>query len=391
MKKSALGIGVVLVLIVVGLLSLKKTREAPESGESAWPDSIRVGLMLPLTGDNAVYGQALFRGLQLALEEGNSSGGVRGIPFALRVEDTQANAETGVGAFRRLVQIDRVPIVIGGMFSAVTLAVAPIAERSEVVLLSPTSSAVDLTNAGDFIFRIYPSDDFDGNYSAKFARDVLKANTAAVLFLEVSSTTAVADVFVREFTTMGGEVVVRQGHTEGEGNFRTTLIRVAAEDPDVIFLASYLNEMARLLRQRRELAVGSEVLSISTFNDPSIIELAGPAAEGVIFSTPVFDPGSDDSLIATFVRRYTSKHGAEPNIWAGYGYDVFRVAAEALRRADDPLSARQIKDALYGIRGFPGVTGSVSFDVNGDVVKELRMMIVQNQSFVPFQEGARDE
>jgi branched-chain amino acid transport system substrate-binding protein len=348
------------------------------------PSSLVIGAMMPLTGDNAVYGRALRQGMQVAVAEINTSGGVNGRPLQLIYEDTQANPQLGVTAFQKLVDVDKCHLVLGGMFSAVTLAVAPLAERSHVVLLSPTSSAVELSTAGDYVFRIYPSDTFDGINAADFSYTTLGARRAAVLPLQVASTVAIAKVFQGRFVSLGGAMVFIETHKEGEVDFRVQLRRLAEAKPDVVFLPSYLNEMARLLRQHKELGMSQRILSISTFNDPAILNLAGDAAEGVIFSTPFFDPAAPDPLTSAFVAAYSSAYRESPNIWAGYGYDAVRVAAKALAGLGARPSGDAIRDALYAIEDFPGVTGNVTFDSNGDVAKDLRMMVVSDGAFKPF-------
>ncbi len=167
-------------------------------------------------------------------------------------------------------------------------------------------------------------------------------------------------------------------------DFRTQLTKAKASNPDLIFIPGYLKEMATLLRQAKELGVSGPFLSISTFFDPKILELAGEAAEGVKFSSPAYDPKSKTPHIEAFVKVFQAKYGQEPDILAAYGYDVLMIAAQALRVTEDATSA-EIKQALYSIKDYPGVTGETSFDENGDVVKALRMMTVQGGDFQPVE------
>lgn len=342
-------------------------------------NEIRIGAILPLTGENASYGLALRNGLQVGLDEINRNVSGTSSRIAVVFEDDQAEPQTGVSAFKKLVAVDRVPMVIGAMFSAVTLAIAPIAESQGVVLLSPTSSTVDLTMAGDYIFRIYPSDTYDGTFLAQVCSEKFRATKVGIVFLQVASTTAISDVFTQEFVRHGGSIVFREGYSEGETDFRSILSKVQQLKPGIVFIPGYLREMATLLRQAREMHVSTQFVSISTFDDPRILQLAGDAAEGVVFSSPAYDPDLPDTLVQRFVASYREKYRETPNIWAGYGYDVIRVAAHAIANSD--RTATGIKKALYATQGFPGVTGAVSFDENGDVTKTLRLMQVRNGRF----------
>ena len=374
--------GRTLLIVVLGLLIVFPfgcSKKKPEAKE------ITIGAILPLSGETATYGVALKRGMDLAIDEINARGGIEGRKLAFLFEDSQGEPSNGVNAFNKLARANKVPMVIGDMFSATTLAIAPIAEKQNIVLLSPTASAIDLTNAGDYIFRIYPSDSYDGVYLADFAWSKLKTKTASTIFLQVTSIAAVSQVFGERFESLGGKVLRTESYKEGDSDFKSQLVKANNANPDLIFIPGYLREMAVLLRQAKELGIKKPFLSISTFYDPKILELTGDAAEGVLFSSPAFDLGSDIPEIKDFVMVFKSRYDNQaPDILAGYGYDVVNIAAYALTSAEN-ISPESIKDALYRIKDYPGVTGRTSFDVNGDVVKELRIMQVKNGKFVPYQ------
>jgi len=365
---------VISVLFVIAPWGCKK--EDPQTKE------IKIGAILPLTGDNAVYGVAIKNGIELGIAEINKNGGIRGKKTTVLFEDDRAEPSQTISAYKKLTQVNRVPLILGGVFSASSLAIAPLAQRDNVVLLSPTSSSVDLTSAGPWFFRIYPSDTYDGVFLANFAFNDLKAKSAAILYLQVSSTTAIAKVFEKKFSALGGNIILSEGHAEGTTDFRGTLTRLKDIEFDIIFLPSYLKEMAIILRQAKELGIGKQFLSISTFNDTKILDLAGDAAEGVLFSTPYFDPSSPDELTQSFNKSYEARFGDQPNVWAGYGYDVVRVAAKAIEKAKSNEPAA-IREALSQVSDLLGVTGTVTFDANGDVSKELKVLRVKGGKFVP--------
>ena len=164
----------VVILAIVSLFVFTTTHTKKQ-------DTVEVGAILPLTGDNAVYGKALQRGMELALTEISERWSHSGKLLQIHYEDSKAKPQSGVSAMKKLVEVNKVPIVIGGMFSSVSLAIAPIAQRERVIQLSPTSSSVDLTTSGPWFFRIYPSDTYDGIFLADFAFKTLRAKKAAVL------------------------------------------------------------------------------------------------------------------------------------------------------------------------------------------------------------------
>lgn len=369
---------IIAILILAGALSIALFIILPKSEHK----SIKIGAIVPLTGDNAAYGVALKKGMDLAIMEINSNGGVRGKRLDVVFEDDQANPQKGLSAFNKLTIIDKVPMVVGAMFSAVTLAIAPVAERNKIVLLSPTSSATELTNAGDYIFRIYPSDAYDGVFLADFAINKLGAKTASILSIQVASVSAIVNVFKERFLELGGKILNEDTYAEGASDFRTQLIKIKISNPDIVFLPGYLREMAIQLTQAKELGLKKQILTISTLYDPKIFDLARDAADGVIFSTPFYDPESQDSAVRRFVDAFTKQYSEKPDIWAGYGYDSIKISALAIERGG--TNSDKIKQELYKIKGFPGVTGVTTFDKNGDVIKQLRILKVMHGKFIPY-------
>jgi branched-chain amino acid transport system substrate-binding protein len=377
MKNIWIGIIIIAAVVLALVLIVIQTNKGP--------NEIKIGAILPLTGDNAVYGVAIRNGIELGIEEINKNGSLNGKKIRVIFEDDRADPSQTVSAYTKLTHLDKVSLIIGGVFSASSLAIAPLSNRDKIILLSPTSSAVELTNAGPWFFRIYPSDSYDGLFLAKYAIENLKAQSVAVLYLQVNSTTAIAEVFKDKFIALGGKIVLFEGHAEGTTDFRSALSRLKNIKADIVFLPSYLKEMAILLKQGKELGINTQFLSISTFNDPRLLELAGNAAEKVLFSTPYYDPASPDKLSKSFVNTFRTKYNETPNIWAGYGYDVIRVAERAYNDAGNSSTPETIRDALSLISGFPGVTGTVTFDKNGDVEKELSILQVKDGKFVPYQ------
>lgn len=346
---------------------------------------IIIGAILPLTGDGAPYGTALKKGMDLAIEQVNNKGGINGNRLAVVFEDDRNLPQAGVSAYNKLKSVDKVPMVLGAMFSAVTLAIAPLAERDKIVLLSPTSSDVSLTNAGDYIFRIYPSDSYDGQFLGSFAFDKLGARRVAIVSMQASSTIAVSQLFKKVFQGKGGTIASDDTFREGTTDFRAILTKLKQQQQDVVFVPAALRESALWLRQAKELGVTARFLGISTLFDPQLLKLAGDAANEVMFSSPVFEPTSSTAEIRSFVDAYKTKYGAAPDILGAYGFDTVNVAVDALQRAGGTkTSPEAIKNSLYKIKDYPGVTGQMTFDSNGDVTKELRIMTVRAGQFVPY-------
>ena len=339
----------------------------------------KVGVVLPLTGDAAAYGQSAQRAINLAFQNYNALHTSDGKSITPVFEDSRAEPAAGVAAARKLITSDRVPIIVGGMASSVTLAIAPIANQDSVVLLSPASSAPSITKAGEYVFRVCASDDIEGRQLAEFAINHFKGHEAAIAYINNDYGVGIKDVFSEIYADSGGKVVATESFEQGSTDFRSLLAKIKSNDPDVLVIVGY-KELGQLLKQAHELDINCQVLSTVMFEDPSIIKVAGVAADRVIYSTRSYDPTSDDKATATFVAEYKAKYGATPDIYAALAFDAANLVVDALKSG--AISGTDIMQYLLTVKGRPGASGEITFDANGDVIGQARFKTVRNGKFV---------
>ena len=371
MKKTWIVIGIILVLVLVTILVIVETKKRPKE--------IKIGAILPLTGDAALYGQNIKKGIDLATAEINQKGGIHGAKITVIYEDSKANPTEGVSAFNQLVDIYGVPVVIGDAVSSVTLAIAPIADRKKVVVLSPLSSAPAITQAGDFIFRNVPSDLFGGRVAAYFAARDQGWKSLAILYANNDFGVGLKEVFSKWVKSLGSKIVASEAYEQGNTDFRTQLIKIKQANPDAIFLVGY-REAPQILIQAKELGVKSYLLGTGLLEDPKIIDLAKQASEGVFFTQLQYTPDSSEQDVKQYADNFKNRYGSKADIIAAYGYDAMKVLAFAMGKSD--LSPEKIKEELYKVKDFKGVTGEISFDENGDVIQPMGVKIIKNGVFV---------
>lgn len=357
-RKLGIGVVVLVALVVAGFLLVRQ-----RNGE-VW----KVGAVLPLTGSAGVWGQNAKMGVDLALDEINSQGGVNGHPVKVLYEDSQSDAKSATTALQKLITIDRVPVVIGDIASSSVLAMAPIAERNKTVLLSPGASNPKITDAGEFIFRNWQSDALEGAVDARFAFDVLKWKQVAVLYVNNGYGSGLASVFVKVFKDKGGSVIAQEAFEQGATDMRVQIAKVAEIKPDGVYMPGYPPEMATVLKQMRETAVSLPILSVQAFDDPEILKRAGNAAEGVVFSVPK-PPDTSDPTVAHFQAEYKARYKRDPGVCSDTGYDAIRIVVWALGK--DAKTGDEIRQAFTGLKDFPGAAGMTTFDKNGDVARDF--------------------
>lgn len=353
-----IGILVVLIIIVAGAVMLSK----PASAES-----IKIGSILPLTGEAAEIGLRAQESINLALEEINAQGGINGKPLQVIFEDGKCDARAGSDAATKLINFDMVPIIIGGLCSGETLGAAPVAEQNKVVMLSPCSSAPKVSDAGDYIFRVYPSDTFQGSFGAEyvFNKGVRKV---AILHTIGDWGNGIKDVFKQRFTELGGQIVAEESFEQSATDMRSQLTKIKAVNPELIYMPAYSQGAGLILKQAKELGLNAKFLDGDGGDDPNVIKIAGDASEG--FQVTVASSGSDE-----FANRFKQKFGHDSMVCTSYSYDAVNIAAQILKKTQN---SDGIKNELYGVKNYNGVTGSISLDSKGDrttadyIIKEVR-------------------
>lgn len=341
---------------------------------AASSDPLRIGCITTLTGDFAAHGVAMQRGLALAVERVNERGGIDGKPVSVVCEDDRFSIRAGVAAIRKLIDVDKVPVIVTASGSSVTLALAPIAERANVVLFSSSSSADAIRHAGDYVFRNVSSDKTQGAAAAAFARRHIKADTAAILQRNDDYGIGVAAGFASAFERAGGKIVSTASYSPGAADFRDELVKIRDLAPNVVFLPGYDQDTGLILKQARELGITSIFIGSDGSYALRLLDVAGTAAEGSYYTMVTVASRASDH----FDAAYGAKFGVEPEPYAAYAYDALLTIAQAMRQGG--YSGEGIRDALYRIT-FNGVTGKTQFDAFGDVGKPWNISEIKNGRF----------
>jgi len=342
----------------------------------------RVGAIVSRSGAASSSGEQVARGFDLAVSEINADGGVSGRKIELLYRDDSTNPEIGVAALRELFEHDHVTIVLGAVTSTVTLRLAPFCERNRVVLMSPSASASQLTEAGQYIFRTVPSDVLEGASMADFARD-LGLDRIAVLSVDNDYGTSLAGAFTDRLRASGGNVVASLTFPEGdEAVIADAVAALAGLAPRGLYIPAYAGDLATALRLLSETRIRPIVLGTSAAAS-EVIRTAGPAAENLVFPKSSFDATADSAEVSAFTAAFSARYAAEPDVYAAHAYDTVRVLATAANLAGS-WDADKIRDALLHIDNYEGVTGRLAFDPNGDVVQYPRLCIVRGGQFVPY-------
>jgi branched-chain amino acid transport system substrate-binding protein len=343
---------------------------------------VRVGAVVSRSGAASSYGEQVARGFDLAVEQINAAGGVGGRKLELLYRDDSTNPDVGLEAVRELVEVEHVSTVLGAVSSTVTLRVAPYCESHHVVLISPSASAPRITDAGDYVFRTFPSDVLEGASMADFARD-LGLDRVAILAVQSEYGEGLARIFAQRLKESGGAVVALLTFPEGDDAAISEAVRtLPGLAPRGLYVAAYVDDLAIVLKRLRETTIRPIVLGTSSVA-PELIRAAGPAAENVVFPMPSFDPTADSPEVRSFTSAFVARYAVEPDVYAAHAYDAVRLLATAAARAGS-WNADDIKEALLHVDNYEGATGRLAFDAKGDVVQYPRLYVVRGGQFVAY-------
>lgn len=348
------------------------------------PDvTYKIGFLMPLTGGSGKLGQMMLEGAQLALDELNSASGSK---FELIAEDSQALAKNGIDGYRKLVDVDRVPLIITG-WTAVSVAIAPLATDSKTYLLSASSASPALRSVSPYFQSTWMFDDETVKLILPYAAEKLGINRLAVL-TEVSDLgSALGESIKREWKRLGKELSVEENFQAKETNFRPSLLKILSTKPDAIYNTSSNGKLsAQVVRQARELGYEGYFLSYGAFEDPEVLAI-GSKAEKCFYTAPAFDTSSDVTATKAFVEKFNKKFGRLPNVHQANHYDLMQLfsnVAANLRRSNTPVTGESIRAEL--VANFPtytGAGGGYRFNFkDGSVLRSTVVKTVKDGAFV---------
>lgn len=341
-------------------------------------DPIRVGYQLPLTGDTAQYGQGFRNAAEMQLEKFNASGKLP-VPVEIVFEDSRSDAKEGVNIARKFVDDDEIVGVLGDFTSTVSMAAAQVYRREGMPQLSQTASHPDYTKISEYQFRNITTQNQEGPYNAEWLKS-LGYEKVAVIAEQTDWGQSVVAGFSKKFEELGGEVVFSEFFNRGLKDFRSTITKIERAEPDAIYTGFFYEDGANFLRQMKQLGVDIPVFSTSAAYNPTLVDLAGDAANGMRL-TVTFLPTSDDPNVKAFVDEYEKRYGEEPGQFPAQAYDAVGIMLDAIAASYPDVTREKVRDALAATKDYPGVTGVTTFDENREPAKELTKAEIKDGKF----------
>lgn len=329
--------------------------------------TIKIGAIMPMTGQVSLYGTGTVNAIKIAVEEINKAGGINGKQIEFIYEDDEAKPEKSVLAYKKLVNQDKVDVIIGCLTSSCSLAVAPLAQADKIPMISTSSTNLKVTQVGDFIFRTCYLDPFQGTGCANYAMKDLGKKTAAIMFDNANDySKGLADAFEASFTAAGGTITNKEAYSTGDTDFSATLTKIKESNPEVLFLPDYYSTVSLIAKQVRSLGM-ADVIMMGGDGWDEIVNNAGQEVVGSFYLNH-FTADTTETKGMDFVAKYKATYNNErPNALAVLGYDAMQVVAAAIKAAGG-TDHQKVRDALAKVEG-DFLTGHITFDENRNPVK----------------------
>lgn len=368
-----------IVLIVLGVVYFSTTSTPQNS-------SLKIGVLTPLTGDAASYGTAMQRAYDLAVGEINEAGGVNGQQIELVYEDAKCDGTAATTSTQKLINIDQVQYILGGTCSGETLAAAELTQQARVLLLSPSATSPDITDAGDLVYRTYPSDDFEAMLVAEHAVEVGHTR-AAIISENTDFAQGVRGAFADTFE---GEVVFDESFNTGDTDFRTLITKMRSANPQMVYVIPQSPAAGELiLKQMDEAYLNVAVYAANTMLDRGAF-VDNPSLYEEAILTEVQLP--EDGKAVQMLESYEALYGATPEFvpFTASAYDSVYLLAEAIGSGAETAEAVA---AFFNteVVDWPGAIGTFNFDENGDAELELTLVQVIGGELIVIEREEEDK
>lgn len=369
MKKSTKK---VLSMMLVGMMTVAALTGCGSDKKAA--DTIKIGGNLEMTGGSASFGKSGSNAINLAIKQLNEKGGVLGKQLEFVVADNKSEPSEAMNALQKLIAQDKVVAVVGPNLSSAVIAGSAINDSSKIVTITPMGTNPRVTvdtkgNTKPYMFRACFIDPFQGTVMAKFAKDTLGAKKVAIMIDNSSDySKGLAKFFKQGFESAGGEVVAEESFLQKDTDFRATLTKIKATNPDMIYIPAYYQEVGLIVKQAKALGMNVPMAGGDGWDSSKLSEIAGAEALNNTYFSSLYSPNDTSKLNVDFVSNYEKAYGQKPDVFAALAYDATNLLANAIATAKS-TDGDKIKDAMAATKAFPGVSGAVTFDEQHNPIK----------------------
>ncbi|MFA6422568.1 MAG: penicillin-binding protein activator [Candidatus Buchananbacteria bacterium] len=380
MKRSSKIIWIIVIVIIIAIAVSTWIIYANQNlKQSSSIASIKIGAILPLTGQMSRYGELEKSGLQTALEKINNNGGINGKKLEVIFEDSTSQAKGAISSWSKILLEKDINLIIATI-SNTCQALSPIANNDKIVLMSSDCAVASYSSPNDYTFRILSSNKKEGEQMAELLINK-GIKTISIMKINNDYGEGLVKYFSEAYENMGGIIKNTESYNSDEKDFKGLLSKIKNSSPQAIYLISYAPDAEIILKQIKELNINFPLFAAEPFANNTLIKNAAQYAEGTIYLRSTISENGK-----TFMEEYKQKNGVNPEIGTARTYDALNVITVALKICEQKnnLTSNCIKDELYKIKDYNGTIGKIGFDINGDVDIPYVVQTVKDGQFVPY-------
>lgn len=342
---------------------------------------VKVGVFLPLTGDNAAGGELELRGIKLANQLHPE---VLGKKVELVVADNKSDKAEAASVAARLIEKDKVSVLVGSYGSSLSMAAGNIVKENKVPAVGTSCTNPQVTANNDYYFRACFIDPFQGKVMAEYAHQNGFKKVAIVQEVSNDYSVGLAKFFREEFVKLTGDensIVDVANYQTGDKDFTAILTNIKALNPDAVFAPGNFTESALLVKQARQLGIDAQFMGGDTWETQEFIDVGGKDVEGVALSTAFDREKASTEEAKKFLDAYTKEYNGEPSALTAMAYDAYLIAVRGIEKAGTATDTVKIRDAIAATKDLECVTGMTTLDENGDPIKGVVIKTVKDGKF----------
>lgn len=342
---------------------------------------VKVGVFLPLTGDNAAGGELELRGIKLANQLHPE---VLGKKVELVVADNKSDKAEAASVAARLIEKDKVSVLVGSYGSSLSMAAGNIVKENKVPAVGTSCTNPQVTANNDYYFRACFIDPFQGKVMAEYAHQNGFKKVAIVQEVSNDYSVGLAKFFREEFVKLTGDensIVDVANYQTGDKDFTAILTNIKALNPDAVFAPGNFTESALLVKQARQLGIDAQLMGGDTWETQEFIDVGGKDVEGVALSTAFDREKASTEEAKKFLDAYTKEYNGEPSALTAMAYDAYLIAVSGIEKAGTATDTVKIRDAIAATKDLECVTGMTTLDENGDPIKGVVIKTVKDGKF----------
>ena len=342
---------------------------------------VKVGVFLPLTGDNAAGGELDLRGIKLANQLHPE---VLGKKVELVVADNKSDQAEAASVAARLIEKDKVSVLVGSYGSSLSMAAGNIVKENKVPAVGTSCTNPQVTANNDYYFRACFIDPFQGKVMAEYAHQNGFKKVAIVQEVSNDYSVGLAKFFREEFVKLTGDensIVDVANYQTGDKDFTAILTNIKALNPDAVFAPGNFTESALLVKQARQLGIDAQFMGGDTWETQEFIDVGGKDVEGVALSTAFDREKASTEEAKKFLDAYTKEYNGEPSALTAMAYDAYLIAVSGIEKAGTATDTVKIRDAIAATKDLECVTGMTTLDENGDPIKGVVIKTVKDGKF----------